>query len=102
MLRARCPDAPARLLAQTVKLARAVRDLPGVVDKPGLRESITLLRALVDSGVGDLGPGEVESHLCFVAKRKGDLDNLRKSLARVDALLRLHDEDLDEADDETT
>jgi hypothetical protein len=30
---------------------------------------------------------EIELHLCFLARRRLDLENLRKSLARVEAMM---------------
>jgi hypothetical protein len=45
------------------------------------------MKALVGSGHQDLQIDLIESHLCFLAKRRLDLENLRKSLARVELLM---------------
>jgi MoxR-like ATPase len=95
ILKARCPRASKLLLLKMVKLINAIRSLPGITDKPGLRESITLMRILVDSGNRDLSVDLVESHLCFLAKRRLDLENLRKSLARVELMMEAPDSQID-------
>ena len=91
ILKARCPQVPRRLLVKMVKLINAIRALPGIVDKPGLRESIALLQALVAAGCADLTVESLEDHLCFLAKRRLDLENLRKALARVEVVMELPD-----------
>lgn len=83
ILRARCPQAASALLLQMVKLIHALRGLPGIVDKPGLRESIAFLHALGAQGCDGLSEAVIKEHLCFLAKRQLDLANLRKSLARL-------------------
>lgn len=95
ILKARCPQAPRRLLIRLVKLVNAVRGLAGITDKPGLRESLTLLRALAAEKVEDLNADGVESHLCFLARRRLDLENLRKSLARIEMMMEAPDAEID-------
>jgi MoxR-like ATPase len=95
ILKARCPQASHLLLLKMVKLINAIRGLPGIVDKPGLRESIALMRTLVNAGHQDLSIHEIESHLCFLAKRHLDLENLRKSLARVEAVMEAPNSEID-------
>lgn len=95
ILKARCPQATKELLIKMVKLIQAIRGLPGLIDKPGLRESIGLVRALIAEGCSDLTIREVESHLCFLAKRHLDLENLRKSLARIEVLMELPDPEIE-------
>jgi MoxR-like ATPase len=95
ILKARCPQASRAMLLKMVKLINAIRGLPGIVDKPGLRESIALLRALVNAGQQDLSIHEIEAHLCFLAKRRLDLENLRKSLARVEAIMEAPNAEID-------
>lgn len=79
-----------------VKLIQSIRGLPGLIDKPGLRESIGLMRALIAEGYSDLTIREVESHLCFLSKRHLDLENLRKSLARIEMLMELPDRNIED------
>ena len=95
ILTARCPQAPPGLLIKMVKLIQAIRGLPGLIDKPGLRESIGLVQALIAEGCSELTIREVESHLCFLAKRHLDLENLRKSLARIEVLMELPDPEIE-------
>jgi MoxR-like ATPase len=95
ILKARCPQASRLLLSKMVKLINAIRRLPGIIDKPGLRESIALMKALVDTGHRDLNINLVESRLCFLAKRHLDLENLRKSLARVELVMEMPDAEAD-------
>jgi MoxR-like ATPase len=95
ILKARCPAASRLLLSKMVKLINAVRGLPSIMDKPGLRESIALMRALTIKGHQDLDVALIESHLCFLAKRRLDLENLRKSLARVELLMETPDAVID-------
>ncbi len=95
ILRARCPQASRLMLLKMVKLINAIRGLPGIVDKPGLRESIALMRTLANAGHQDLRIHEIESHLCFLAKRHLDLENLRKSLARVEAIMEAPNVEID-------
>ena len=95
ILAARCPPASRRMLIKTAKMIGAVRGLPGIVDKPGIRESITLLRALAAEGHSDLSVDQLETHLCFLAKRRLDLENLRKSLARVEVVMELGDGEIE-------
>ncbi len=95
ILKARCPQASRLLLVKMVKLINAIRGLPGILDKPGLRESIALMRALVLANHQDLNVTLIESHLCFLAKRRLDLENLRKSLARVELVMETPDAAVD-------
>jgi MoxR-like ATPase len=95
ILQARCPQSSRLLLTKMVKLIQAVRSLPGIVDKPGLRESIALLRALVATGHTDVNPEALDHHLCFLAKRHLDLENLRKSLARIEMMMEMPDAEIE-------
>ena len=95
ILKARCPQASRLMLLKMVKLISAIRGLPGIVDKPGLRESIALMRTLANAEHHDLSIHEIESHLCFLAKRHLDLENLRKSLARVEAVMEAPNSEID-------
>ncbi len=100
ILKARCPQTSRLLLAKMVKLINAIRSLPGITDKPGLRESISLLRALADEGRSDVSIDEIELHLCFLARRRLDLENLRKSLARIEVMMEGPNEEVERWVDE--
>lgn len=100
VLNARCPQASRRMLIKTAKMIGAIRGLPGIVDKPGIRESLSLLCALIHEGKSDLTIDEIENHLCFLAKRRLDQDNLRKSLARIEVQMELRDSEIESWVDE--
>lgn len=100
ILKARCPQTSRLLLVKMVKLINAIRSLPGITDKPGLRESISLLRALTNEGRDDVGIDEIELHLCFLARRRLDLENLRKSLARIEVMMEGPNEEVERWVDE--
>jgi hypothetical protein len=72
------------------------RDMPAVRDKPGLRESIDLIEALVRDGVGDLTAEVIDQYLCFLGKRHKELLNLRQGLARLETAARRDDDEIDE------
>ena len=100
ILKARCPQASRLLLVKMVKLINAIRSLPGIMDKPGLRESIALMKALTNEGHQDLNIAMIGSHLCFLTKRRLDLENLCKSLARVELVMETPDVQIDSWVDE--
>lgn len=95
ILKARCPQAAPSLLRQMVQLINGIRSLPGIVDKPGLRESIALLQALAAEQCEALSEKVLEQHLCFLAKRRLDLENLRKAIARLGLLLETRDDEIE-------
>jgi MoxR-like ATPase len=96
ILRARVPGAGPELLGGVTKLINCVRrDMPAVRDKPGLRESIDLLEALVRGGVQCLTAEVIGEHLCFLGKRHKELANLRQGLARLEWAARTPDEEID-------
>jgi hypothetical protein len=70
--------------------------MPAVRDKPGLRESIDLIEALVKDGVGDLTTDVIDQYLCFLGKRHKELLNLRQGLARLETAAHRDDEEIDE------
>jgi MoxR-like ATPase len=95
ILRARFPEAPPDLVRDVAKLINCVRrDMPAVRDKPGLRESIDLIRALLGAGVERLNADLIDEHLCFLAKRRKELLNLRQGLARMEFAVRMADPEI--------
>ena len=68
----------------------------GVIDKPGLRESIDLLQALAAIDPADLTTNMLDEHLCYLGKRKTDLANIRKGLARLEQAIRSPHSEIDE------
>ena len=96
ILRARSPRAPRGLLVGVAKLINAIRGMAGIIDKPGLRESIDLVEALVGQNHRELSMSVIDSHLCYLAKRGMDLANLRKALARLEAATEFPNVEIDE------
>ncbi len=58
--------------------------MPQVRDKPGLRESIDLLTALVDDRVTLLTEEVIAEYLACLGKEQKELSSLRKALARLE------------------
>jgi len=85
ILRSRVPEASLKLLTQVVKIVRYIRIMmPTVRDKPGLRESIVLLRTLVSERVEQLTAEVIDDHLGFIARNAEDLTNLELGLLRLE------------------
>jgi MoxR-like ATPase len=85
ILCARVPQAGPYLIAATVKITQLIKwDMPQVRDKPGLRESIDLLTALVDDGVTLLTEEIIAEYLACLGKEQKELSSLRKALARLE------------------
>lgn len=85
ILRSRVPLASVSLLTQVVKIVRYIRVMmPTVRDKPGLRESIALLKAFVSERVEIIDAERIDDHLGFVARNADDLANLELGLQRLE------------------
>jgi MoxR-like ATPase len=85
ILRARVPEASKYLVGAAVKITQLIKwDMPQVRDKPGLRESIDFLTALVDDGVSLLTEHVIEGYLACLGKEQKELSSLRKALARLE------------------
>ena len=85
ILRARVPQASRYLVSAAVKITQLIKwDMPQVRDKPGLRESIDLLTALVDDAVTLLTEDVIEAYLACLGKEQKELSSLRKALARLE------------------
>ena len=85
ILHSRVPSAEASLLIQVVNVVRYIRVMmPTVRDKPGLRESIALLKALQGEVVQDLNAELIDDHLGFIARNADDLANLELGLQRLE------------------
>jgi hypothetical protein len=57
--------------------------MPTVRDKPGLRESIAVLKALVSEQIQIVTEEVVDDHLGFIARGADDLTNLELGLPRL-------------------
>jgi MoxR-like ATPase len=85
ILHSRVPQARTELLVQVVKVARYIRlMMPTVRDKPGLRESIALLRSLTLEDTETLSAEVIDDHLGFIARNADDLANLELGLQRLE------------------
>jgi MoxR-like ATPase len=96
ILSARVPEANAYLVAATVKLTQLIKcDMPQIRDKPGLRESIDLLSALVGDGVTLLTEDVISGYLACLGKDQKELYSLRKALARLEEAANESDPEID-------
>ena len=85
ILHSRVPAASPYLLTQVVKVVRYIRIMmPTVRDKPGLRESIVFLRALLAEEIEMLTAEVIDDHLGFIARNADDLANLELGLLRLE------------------
>ena len=96
ILRARVPQASRYLVSAAVKITQLIKwDMPQVRDKPGLRESIDLLTALVDDAVTLLTEDVIEEYLACLGKEQKELSSLRKALARLEEVANEPHEEID-------
>ena len=85
ILHSRVPLASVSLVVQLVKVVRYIRVMmPTVRDKPGLRESIALLKSLLAEGVEYINAEVIDDHLGFIARGTDDLANLELGLPRLE------------------
>ena len=97
ILHSRVPEANPQLLVQVIKVVRYIRlMLPTVRDKPGLRESIALLRALTSEEIYDLSGEVIDDHLGFIARNADDLANLELGLLRLEKAAQTDDSVIEE------
>jgi MoxR-like ATPase len=96
ILHSRVPEARPQLLKQTIKVVRYIRVMmPTVSDKPGLRESIALLKALSSQQIDHLGADVIDDHLGFIARGSDDLANLELGLLRLERAAHTPDSVID-------
>ncbi len=97
ILHSRVPQARSELLIQVVKVVRYIRlMLPTVRDKPGLRESIAFLRALITEDIDALSAEVIDDHLGFIARNADDLANLELGLQRLEKAAQTSDSVIEE------
>ena len=97
ILHSRVPEAGFELLCQVIKVVRYIRlMMPTVRDKPGLRESIALLRALTSEEIEVLSAEVIDDHLGFIARNADDLANLELGLLRLEKAARTDDSVIEE------
>ena len=95
ILKTRVPEASAQLVAYGAKLLDSVRAIPGVVDKPALREGIALVKAWARDEVTEVTEEVLKEYLCLIAKREPDRKYLALSLARVEKDINLPHREID-------
>jgi MoxR-like ATPase len=97
ILHSRVPLASVSLITQVVKVVRYIRVMmPTVRDKPGLRESIALLKAFVSEQVERLDAEAIDDHLGFIARNADDLANLELGLQRLERAALMSDRVIEE------
>ena len=84
ILCARVPEASADAVRWVVKLLDSIRMIPGIQDKPALREGISILTAFMRDGVSELCEATLRFYASLIVKRRSDRDYLLQSLARVE------------------
>lgn len=93
ILRARVPNASPEAVGWVAKLLECIRGIPGVQDKPALREGIDLLDVFTRDRIQRVDETALISYLCLIAKRRGDRSYLEQSIARIEqAVNDAHDE----------
>lgn len=95
ILRARVPNALAEAIGWIAKLLDCIRAIPGVRDKPALREGIALLKAFTRDGIVRVDEAVLTRYLCLIAKRRGDRSYLQQSLARIELAVNDRHEEID-------
>jgi MoxR-like ATPase len=95
ILRARVPQASAEAVSWVAKLLDCIRGIPGVQDKPALREGIDLLDVLVRDRIKSVDEAVLISYLCLFAKRRGDRSYLEQSMARIEVAVNDTHEEID-------
>ena len=97
ILHSRVPLASSGLLTQVLKVVRYIRVMmPTVRDKPGLRESIAILRALVGAEIETLSAEIIDDHFGFIARGADDLANLELGLLRLERAAQTPDVVIDQ------
>lgn len=95
ILRARVPEASVEAVGWVAKLLDCIRGIPGVQDKPALREGIDLLNALMRDRIEHVDEAVLTSYLCLIAKRRGDRSYLEQSMARIEQAVNGQSEEID-------
>lgn len=95
ILRRRVPDASPQLVTAVVKINECIKMIPSVQKKPGLRELIDLLAALVRDRVPRVNEAVLHDYVGYLAKQKSHIKSLREALARVERHLEIEDRRVD-------
>jgi MoxR-like ATPase len=80
ILRARVPEARPEMVASVAAMIHFIRDeMPEIRNAPGIRESVDLLAALTEDGVGCATVEIVREYLACLGKGKSELEVLRQN-----------------------
>jgi hypothetical protein len=84
-------------MVQLVKVVRYIRlMMPTIRDKPGLRESIALLKSLVADETDSLTAETIDDRFGFIARNAEDLTNLELGLMRLEKAAHTSDVVIDD------
>ena len=83
ILALRCPQASPALVRQVAKVLNAMQAVATIKDKPGPREAIELLKALVADGVESLDEQVLNFYVAFMVKQENDHVNYLKATRRL-------------------
>jgi MoxR-like ATPase len=83
ILRTRVPEASPNQVRAVVHINESIKAIPGVQNKPGLRELIDLLAAFVRDDVREANENVLGSYVGYLAKQQSQAKSLRLALARV-------------------
>ncbi|MBA3714546.1 MAG: AAA family ATPase [Pyrinomonadaceae bacterium] len=83
ILRTRVPEASPHQVRAVVRINESIKAIPGVTNKPGLRESIDLLAAFVRDDVREVNEHVLGAYVGYLAKQQSQAKSLRLALARV-------------------
>lgn len=95
ILRARVPEASPQLVRAVTKINESIKAIPGVQNKPGLRELIDLLSAFVRDEVKVVDENVLVRYLGYLAKQQSQIKSLHLALARVVTELNTRDDMID-------
>jgi len=95
ILRARVPEAMSQQVSAVAKINESVKAIPGVQNKPGLRELIDLLAAFVRDDVRAVSEHMLGTYVGYLAKQQSQAKSLRLALARVASEAHQPDEVID-------
>ncbi len=83
ILRARVPEAMPQQVRAVACINESIKAIPGVQNKPGLRELIDLLAAFVRDDVRGINENVLGLYVGYLAKQQSQAKSLRLALARV-------------------
>jgi len=95
ILRARVPEATPGLVRAVTKINESIKAIPGVQNKPGLRELLDLLSAFVRDEVNTVNENTLDRYLDYMAKQQSQIKSLRLALARIVTEINTRDEMID-------